>query len=76
MTEHGGPTRPQDRVIILAIVLTFGLAVLMLLQGYDPAVVTAVVTGTGFAAAELARRLRQGPPRPPGRSKLERSTQR
>ncbi|NES29294.1 hypothetical protein GCE86_17875 [Micromonospora terminaliae] len=44
---------------LVAIAIVFGLAVLMVLKRYDPAVITAVVTGTSLAAAELVRRLRE-----------------
>jgi len=37
--------------------IVFGLAVLMVVVRYDPAVITTVVTGTSLAAAELVRRL-------------------
>jgi hypothetical protein len=39
------------------IMIVFGLAVLMVLERYDPAVITMVVTGTSLASAELVRRL-------------------
>jgi hypothetical protein len=42
---------------LIAVTIVFGLAVLMVLKQYDPAVITTVVTGTSLAAAELARRL-------------------
>lgn len=42
---------------LIAVAIVFGLAVLMVLKRYDPAVITMVVTGTSLAAAELVRRL-------------------
>ncbi|WP_131743377.1 hypothetical protein [Actinomadura roseirufa] len=48
-------------VSLLAMGAVFGLAVLMIFKGYDPAVITTVVTGTSFAAAELVRRLQMSP---------------
>lgn len=44
---------------LIAVTIVFGLAILMVLKGYDPAVITTVVTGTSLAAAELVRRLRE-----------------
>ena len=45
---------------LIAVVIVFGLATLMIIERYAPAFVTTVVTGTSLAAAELVRRL-QGP---------------
>jgi hypothetical protein len=42
---------------LFAVVIVFGLAVLMIIKGYGPEVVTPVVTGTSLAAGELMRRL-------------------
>lgn len=42
---------------LIAAALVFGLAVLMIIERYDPAVITTVVTGTSLAAAELVHRL-------------------
>jgi len=49
---------PVGRITgLIAVAIVFGLAVLMVLKRYDPAVITMVVTGTSLAAAELVRRL-------------------
>jgi uncharacterized membrane protein (DUF4010 family) len=42
---------------LIAVVIVFGLAILMVVERYDPAVITTVVTGTSLAAAELVHRL-------------------
>lgn len=42
---------------LIAAAMVFGLTVLMVVERYDPAVITTVVTGTSLAAAELVRRL-------------------
>jgi hypothetical protein len=42
---------------LFAVVVVFGLAVLMIIEGYGPEVITPVVTGTSLAAGELVRRL-------------------
>jgi len=39
--------------------VVFGLAILMIFKGYDPSIITAVVTATSLAAAELVRRIRE-----------------
>lgn len=46
---------PVSRIIasLIAVVIVFGLATLMIIERYDPAFVTTVVTGTSLAAAEL-----------------------
>ncbi|WP_329103223.1 hypothetical protein OG792_26120 [Micromonospora sp. NBC_01699] len=41
----------------LSILAVFGLAFVMIFKGYDAAVITAVVTATALAAADLAGRL-------------------
>lgn len=40
---------------LVAVVIVFGFAALMVLKRYDPAVIATVVTGTSLAAAELVR---------------------
>jgi hypothetical protein len=64
MSRH--PRHEISRVIagLIAIFFVFGLAMLMILQRYSPAVITSVVTGTSLAAAELVHRL-QAPSSPP-----------
>ncbi|MEV6527236.1 hypothetical protein AB0M43_35435 [Longispora sp. NPDC051575] len=42
---------------LFAVSVVFGLAVLMIVKGYGPEVITPVVTGTSLAAAELMRRV-------------------
>jgi hypothetical protein len=37
--------------------IVFGLAILIVIERYNPAVITTLVTGTSLAAAELVRRL-------------------
>lgn len=49
---------------LITVMIVFGLAVLMVIERYNPAVITTVVTGTSLAAAELVRRL-QSPAPPP-----------
>ncbi|MEU6745340.1 hypothetical protein ABZ914_03840 [Spirillospora sp. NPDC046719] len=49
---------------VLAVGAVFGLAALMVLKGYEAAVIIAVVSGTSVAAARLIHRL-QVPPEPP-----------
>jgi hypothetical protein len=44
---------------LVTVTIVFGLAVLMVVKRYDPAVITTVVTGTSLAAAELVRQLRR-----------------
>ena len=56
---------------LLAVVFVFGLAVLMIVKGYGPEVITPVVTGTSLAAGELVRRLQMSKPALP---ELERDT--
>ncbi|MFI1580709.1 hypothetical protein [Embleya sp. NPDC020630] len=73
-------SRPVKRTIsplaagLIAVGVVFGFAVLMVLEHYDPAVITTVVTGTSLAAAELVRRL-QTPviQEPPERYRVGRS---
>ena len=57
---------PVSRVIagLITVMIVFGLATLMVVERYNPAVITTVVTGTSLAAAELVRRL-QSPVPPP-----------
>jgi len=47
---------------LIAVAVVFGLAILMVLRRYDPAVITTVVTGTSLAAAELVRQLQAPAP--------------
>jgi hypothetical protein len=54
----------RNAVGLVAVTIVFGLAILMILKQYDPAVITTVVTGTSLAAAELVRRLRESPSAP------------
>lgn len=42
---------------LTAVVIVFGLAILMVIERYNAEVITSVVTGTSLAAAELVRRL-------------------
>lgn len=42
---------------LIAVTIVFGLAILMVIERYNPAVITTVVTGTSLAAAELVHRL-------------------
>jgi len=44
---------------VIAILVVFGLVILMIFKGYDPSIITAVVTATSLAAAELVRRIRE-----------------
>lgn len=57
---------PASRIIasLATVVIVFGFAILMVIERYNPAVITTVVTGTSLAAAELVRRL-QAPASPP-----------
>ena len=50
---------PASQIVssLAAVVLVFGLAILMVIERYNPAVITSVVTGTSLAAAELVRHL-------------------
>lgn len=52
---------------LIAMGTAFGLAILMVLKQYDPAVIVTVVTGTSLAAAELIRRLQTPPSQAPYR---------
>ena len=52
---------------LIAVAIVFGLAVLMVLKRYDPAVITTVITATSLAAAELVRRLLAPTSPPPDR---------
>lgn len=56
--------RPAGRIIVglAAVVMVFGLAILMVVERYNAAVITSVVTGTSLAAAELVRRLQGSVP--------------
>ncbi|MFG2011304.1 hypothetical protein ACGFNF_19780 [Micromonospora sp. NPDC048868] len=49
----------RNAVGLIAVTIVFGLAILMVLKRYDPAVITTVVTGTSLAAAELVRRFQE-----------------
>jgi hypothetical protein len=57
---------PASRIIasVFTVMIVFGFAILMVIERYNPAVITTVVTGTSLAAAELVRRL-QAPASPP-----------
>ncbi len=59
----GRATAKHDATTVTAILVVFGLAILMIFKGYDPSIITAVVTATSLAAAELVRRVRE-PHRP------------
>lgn len=58
--------RPIGRNVagLVAVTIVFGLAILMVVKRYDPAVITTVVTGTSLAAGELVRRVREAPSAP------------
>ena len=43
---------------MIATLLVFGLAALMVIRGYDPVIIAGVVTATSIAASELAHRIR------------------
>jgi uncharacterized membrane protein (DUF4010 family) len=49
----------RDISTLIVILAVFGLTALMVVQRYEPAVITTVVTATCLAAAELVRRLRE-----------------
>jgi hypothetical protein len=70
-------SRPVIRIIasLVTVVIVFGLAILMVIERYNPAVITTVVTGTSLAAAELVRRLQASAPAPadPDHTPAERS---
>lgn len=51
----------RDISALIVTLAVFGLTVLMIIERYDPAVITTVVTATCLAAAELVRRLREPP---------------
>lgn len=55
---------PASRIVasLVTVMIVFGLAILMVIERYNPAVITTVVTGTSLAAAELVRRLQAPPP--------------
>ena len=42
---------------LFAVAIVFGLAVLMIIEGYGPEIIAPVVTSTSLAAGELVRRL-------------------
>jgi hypothetical protein len=44
-------------VALFAVVIVFGLAVLMIVKGYGPEVIIPIVTGTSLATGDLVRRL-------------------
>jgi hypothetical protein len=48
---------------LVAIVIVFGFAVLMVINGYGAEVIVPVVTGTSLAAGELVRRIQTSPSR-------------
>jgi hypothetical protein len=50
-----------------AVMIVFGLAILMVVERYNAAVITTVVTGTSLAATEVARRLQAPAPTPADR---------
>jgi hypothetical protein len=68
-------SRPVGRIIVslAAVMIVFGLAILMVIERYNAAVITSVVTGTSLAAAELVRRLQAPAPADPGHTPTERS---
>jgi hypothetical protein len=43
----------HDMSTLAVILIVFGLTALMIFKGYDPSVITALVTATSLAAAEL-----------------------
>jgi hypothetical protein len=51
----------QNAASLIVVVIVFGLAMLMVLERYDPAVITTVVAGVALAAAGLVRLLRELP---------------
>jgi hypothetical protein len=52
------PKRSLKGLTTFVVVIgVFGLAVLMIVEQYDPTVIITVITGTSFAASELVRRL-------------------
>jgi DMSO reductase anchor subunit len=63
MSKHTGARVWRDLSALLVVMSVFGLAVLMIFERYEPAVITAVVTATSLAAAELVRRVRETPRR-------------
>lgn len=52
-------------VPLVGVLAVFGLATLMILERFDPTVITTVVTGTSLAATELVRQLRLSAPASP-----------
>lgn len=52
-------------VPLIGVLAVFGLATLMILERFDPTVITTVVTGTSLAATELVRQLRLSTTAPP-----------
>lgn len=66
MSKRTGSSTWRDVSALIVILIVFGLAVLMIFKRYEPAVITAVVTATSLAAAELVRRLRETPHPPAG----------
>lgn len=69
------PKRSISRVAagLIAVTIVFGLAVLMVIERYDPTVIITVVTGTSLAAAELVRRLQAPTSEPDPPQQKERS---
>ncbi|MGB3438256.1 MAG: hypothetical protein WBA97_05835 [Actinophytocola sp.] len=49
---------------LTAVMIVFGFAVLMVVNGYGAEVIVPVVTGTSLAAGELVRRIQTPPSRP------------
>jgi hypothetical protein len=68
-------SRPVGRIIVslAAVMIVFGLAILMVVERYNAAVITSVVTGTSLDAAELVRRLQAPAPADPDHTPTERS---
>jgi hypothetical protein len=50
---------------LAAVLIVFGFAVLMVVNGYGAEVIVPVVTGTSLAAGELVRRIQTPPSKPP-----------
>jgi hypothetical protein len=67
MNDHINYTARRGIASLAAVIIVFGLAILMVVERYNPAVITTVVTGTSLAAAELVRRLQAPAPAPADR---------
>jgi uncharacterized membrane protein (DUF4010 family) len=64
MSSHPRHSISRTTAGLIAVVIVFGFAILMVVERYDPAVITTVVTGTSLAAAELVHRLQAPTPAP------------